>query len=399
MNLKKRCYTKVFRDHLGTYRQMLFVSGARQVGKTTTCSALGSVYLDWDNESHREVILRGPQAVAEHAELDLVPAGPPPVLVLDELHKYSRWKLFMKGFFDTYGERCRVIVTGSSRLNVYQRGGDSLMGRYFAFRMHPFSVGELTERSETGLPCPPAAIPDEDWRALAEFGGFPEPFLNRSAPFSRRWRELRRKQLLREDVRDLTRIRELDQLAMLERLLSTRSGGQLIYSSLATQVRVSENTVRSWVDTLGSLHHGFLVRPWFRNVAKALRKEPRWYPRDWSGIADEGQRAETMIACHLLKAVETWNDAGLGNFELRYLRDKQKREVDFVVIRDADPWFLLEVKKSERKLSPALAYFKKATGAPHAFQAVLDLPYIDVDCFDHTRPVIVPALTLLSQLP
>lgn len=86
-------------------------------------------------------------------------------------------------------------------------------------------------------------------------------------------------------------------------------------------------------DPLVSLHRGFLIRPWFRNLNKALRKEPKWYLRDWSGVAAPGKRAETLVACHLLKAVDAWNDSGQGAFELRYLRDKQKREVDFVIFR------------------------------------------------------------------
>jgi predicted AAA+ superfamily ATPase len=398
MKLRERYYGHVFQKHLKQYRQMLFVSGARQVGKTTCCRSLGQVYLDWDNESHREIILKGPQAVAEFSGLDMVADGELPVIIFDELHKYSRWKLFLKGFFDTYESSCRILLTGSSRLDVYQRGGDSLMGRYFPYHMHPFSLGELTGRFDAELIKPPHSVTDEEWNALLDFGGFPEPFINRSAAFSKRWRDMRRAQLLKEDIRDLTRIRELDQLAVLEKLLSERSGEQLIYSTLGQQVRVSENTVRSWVDTLGSLHHGFLVRPWHRNINKALRKEPKWYLRDWSGIADSGKRAETMVACHLLKAVEAWADLGLGDFELRYLRDKQKREVDFVVIRDGVPWFLVEVKNSDTRLSSSLAYFKEATGAPHAFQVVIGLPYVDADCFANKRPVAAPARTFLSQL-
>lgn len=158
------------------------------------------------------------------------------------------------------------------------------------------------------------------------------------------------------------------------------------------------DTMKRWVDLLGKLHYGFLVRPWFANVTKALRKEPKWFLRDWSGIADPGARAETLVACHLLKAVEGWTDLGLGDFELRYLRDKQKREVDFLVVKDQRPWFLVEVKASDTRLSPALAHFQAQVAAPHAFQVVLDLPFQDVDCFTTRQPVVVPALTLLSQL-
>jgi predicted AAA+ superfamily ATPase len=141
-----------------------------------------------------------------------------------------------------------------------------------------------------------------------------------------------------------------------------------------------------------------MVRPWFRNVAKALRKEPKWFQRDWSGLTDEGARAETLVACHLLKAVEGWTDLGFGDFELRYLRDKQKREVDFLVVRDRKPWFLVEVKHGDTGLSPSLAYFQFQTKAVHAFQVVFDLPYESADCFQVKHPVVVPAKTFLSQL-
>ncbi|MCP4679486.1 MAG: DUF4143 domain-containing protein, partial [Deltaproteobacteria bacterium] len=238
----------------------------------------------------------------------------------------------------------------------------------------------------------------KDWQALWDHGGFPEPFLRRDKSFSRRWHKLRGAQLLREDVRDLTGIRELDQLAILVKLLKERSGQQIVYSNLARSIRVSENTARNWVATLCSLQFGFLVRPWYRNITKALRKEPKWFLRDWSGISDTGSRAETLIACHLLKAVHGWSDLGFGDFELRYIRDKQKREVDFLVLRDDQPWFLVEVKHRDDKLSPNLAFFQKQTGAEHAFQTVLTEEFIDTNCFKYKKPIVVPARTFLSQL-
>jgi predicted AAA+ superfamily ATPase len=204
--------------------------------------------------------------------------------------------------------------------------------------------------------------------------------------------------LLREDVRDLTRVQELRGIETIGHLLASRSGGQLIFSNLATEVGVSVDTVRRWVTILSELYVGFELRPWFRNVAKALRKEPKWYLRDWSGITDPGARAETFAACHLLKAVETWTDLGLGAFELRYLRDKLKREVDFLIVRDGEPWVLIEIKSMRETLSPHLFHFQKQTGAKHAFQAVVDLPHEAIDCFAHSGPVVVPLRTLLSQL-
>ena len=377
---------------------MALVAGPRQVGKTTTCRELADVYLDWDNEDHRELILAGPAAVAARAGLERL-ADRPIRIVFDELHKYRRWKQFLKGFFDTYEDRVRIMVTGSSRLDVYRRGGDSLMGRYFLYHMHPLSVAELAGRPLSNTThVAPVRLPEAEWQALRVFGGHPEPLVKRSSRFSLRWRELRTQQLLREDIRDMTGVQDIDRLAVLARLLATRSSDQLIHSSLAKQVRVSENTVRSWVATLSSFHYGFLVRPWFRNVAKALRKEPKWFLRDWSGIADAGKRTETFCACHLLKAVEGWTDLGLGSFELHYLRDTQKREVDFLVVRDEEPWLLVEAKQGAAGLSPHLDHFQRQTRAEHAFQVSMDADYVDTDCFSRTDPVVVPGRTFFAQL-
>jgi len=377
---------------------MALVSGPRQVGKTTVCRSVGDAYLNWDNADDRRNLLRGPAALAEVLQLDRLRAQPR-VAVLDELHKYSKWKTLLKGFFDTHGDRVRLIVTGSSRLDVFRRGGDSLMGRYFLYRMHPWSVGESLR---TDLPAreirPPAEVAPADWEALWEHGGFPEPFLRRDSRFTRRWRSLRQEQLSREDLRDVAHITDLGTMETLMQLLAERSAQQLVYSNLAQEIHVAVDTAKRWIDLLCRMHYGFMVRPWFTNVAKALRKEPKWFQRDWGGLTDDGARAETLVACHLLKAVEGWTDLGFGDFELRYLRDKQKREVDFLVVRDRKPWFLVEVKLKDTGLSPALTYFQTQTKAAHAFQVVMNLPYEPADCFGVRQPVVVPAKTFLSQL-
>lgn len=398
MTERPRLYTAVLTDHLERHRQMALVSGPRQVGKTTACRSLSDHYLNWDNADDRRRLLRGPAALAETLQLDRLVAKPP-VAVLDELHKYSKWKSLLKGFFDTYGDRVRLIVTGSSRLDVFRRGSDSLMGRYLLYRMHPWSVGESLR---TNLPPreiqPPAELASTEWDALWEHGGFPEPFLRRDSPFTRRWRSLRQEQLSRQDLREVAQVADLGTMETLMQLLTEQSSQRLVYSNLAREIQVSVDTVKRWVDLLARLQYGFMVRPWFRNVAKALRKEPKWFQRDWSGLADDGARAETLVACHLLKAVEGWTDLGFGDFELRYLRDKQKREVDFLVVKDRKPWFLVEVKLSETSLSPSLAHFQAQTKAAHAFQLVVNLEYQPADCFRVHRPVVVPARTLLSQL-
>ena len=398
MATRPRLYDQILEDHLARHRQMAFVSGPRQVGKTTTCRRLASNYLNWDSTDDRRIILRGPDAVAQHAALAEL-REQPPVVVFDELHKDRKWKNFLKGFFDVYSDHARIIVTGSSRLDITRRGSDSLMGRYFLFRMHPLSVGECIRQAPAkSVLQPPSPISDADWAALIEHGGFPEPFLKRDARFTRRWRALRQDQLTKEDLREVAALQHLGAMETLAHILAEMSSQQLVYSNLSREIGVAVDTVKRWIDLLVRLHYGFMVRPWFKNVAKSLRKEPKWFLRDWSGIEDIGARAETLVACHLLKAVEGWTDLGLGAFELRYLRDKLKREVDFVVVRDRKPWFLVEVKNGDRQLSDSLGYFQSQTHARHAFQVVLDRPFAAVDCFSRTDPVLVSARTFLSQL-
>ena len=395
-----RVYDTILIDHLANNRQMAFVSGPRQVGKTTACRGQADAYVNWDDADDRELILAGPRHLVTALKLDRL-SETPPVLLFDELHKFPSWKSFLKGFFDSYADQLRIAVTGSSRLDVYRRGGDSLMGRYFPYRMHPFSIAETLTQS---LPGPaivraPRPIDDEEFNALWEHGGFPEPFLRRSARFTRRWRSLRLTQLVREEIRDLTQVQHLDQLEILVRLLSARSSEQLVYGNVAKQVRVAADTVRRWIAALCNLHLGFLIRPWTNNISRTLRKEPKWYLRDWSGIDDVGQRAETFIACHLQKAVEGWNDLGLESFELGYIRDKERREVDFVVTRGGQPWFLAEAKYRDEALNPNLQHYQERLGVGFAFQITLDADYVDRDCFARPgKPLVVPARTFLSQL-
>jgi len=401
MKTRVRFYDALLREHLEAHRQMAFVSGPRQVGKTTACRNHADVYANWDNPDDRQDILSGPASLVERLRLDRL-AERVPVALFDELHKHPRWKQFLKGFFDTYESEVRILVTGSSRLDTYRRAGDSLMGRYFLCRMHPFSVAETLRQDlpdAARIVRTPARPDPAEMEALWRHGGYPEPYLKRDDRFSRRWRSLRMQQLLREEIRDLTQIQRLDQIQLLARLLAERSAHQIVYANLARAIQVSVDTVRRWVETLGNLHHGFLLKPWHKNVTRSLRKEPKWFLRDWADIEDPGDRAETFVACHLLKAVDGWNDMGLGKFALAYLRDKEQREVDFVVVRDGAPWFLVEVKRRQESIGPALRYYHKHLGVPFAFQVVLEAEYVDADCFARPRdPVSVPAATFLSQL-
>jgi len=394
-----RIYRTMVDDHFARCGQMAFLSGPRQVGKTTVGEGMATHYLSWDDDAVRKTVLSGQKAVVDRYALASL-SSRDKVVVFDEIHKFTRWKQFLKGFYDVYAKGMKVIVTGSAKMDVYKKGGDSMMGRYFPYRMHPLSVAELMDVSlpSDELIRVPRRLEDGEWDSLLRFGGFPDPFIRRDPRFSRRWNALRFEQLTQTDIRDLTQIVELDQLAALAEILGNRSGEQLVYRNLAVEVGVDEKTVKKWVKALKGLYFGFEIRPWFKNIENSIRKTPKWFLRDWSQVDDEGKRAETFVACHLLKAVEGWTDLGYGEFSLNYLRNKQRKEVDFLVVRDKKPWFLVEVKNRDTTLSDALGLYQRQTGARHAFQVVLDEAYVDQSCFACETPVVVPARTFLSQL-
>jgi len=400
----RRVYETLLEEHLSRHRQMIFLSGPRQVGKTTTRletsaeSPLHS-YFNWDNEDHRALIIEGPQAIARKARLDEVQKTLP-VLVFDEIHKYRNWKRFLKGFFDTYEKKCRVLVTGSARLDVYKQGGDSLMGRYFLYRLHPLSIREIADPQIPSQEIQqPVEIRKADYEALLTFGGFPEPYLKRSQTFFNHWKRLRIKQLFREDLRDLSRVQEIGQMQLLAELLQEEASHSLNHSTLAGKIKVSTPTLQRWMELLKNLYFCFTIQPWSKNLSRSLIKEPKIYLWNWALIEDHGARLENLVASHLYKAIQFWTDRGFGDYGLYYLRDKEKREVDFLVTKNRKPWFLVEVKSSgEKGISRWLYYYQEKLKVSHAFQIGFDLPYVDQDCFKKNDPVRVPAKTFLSQL-
>jgi uncharacterized protein len=403
----ERMYQHLFEQHLIEHRQMIFVMGPRQAGKTTVAqnlvakSSSGSYY-NWDNINDRELILSGPKEIAKTLALESI-ATDKLLLVFDEIHKYGQWRDFLKGLYDSYPNKLQVLVTGSAKLDVFNRGGDSLMGRYFPFHFHPLSVAEIIhpkiKSSSKEYSEQPSSIDEDQFDALFKFGGYPDPFLKQSEAFSRRWKKLRNQQLFSEDIRDLTRIQDIHRLELLAEKLKHHVGSLTTYHTLSKLLRVSDNTIRVWLDTLKSLYYCFDIRPWSTNVTRSLLKEPKYYLWDWSLCEDEGKRAENMIALHLLKAVHYWNDIGLADYGLYFVRDKEKREVDFLVTKENKPWMLVEVKLNNNKgVSKSLHYFNNLIKPTFSFQVVLNMDFVNKNCFEEPGVWIVPAKTFLSQL-
>lgn len=399
-----RIYLSVIKNHLKDHQQMVFLSGPRQAGKTTislmTKNFTNKIfYLNWDNIDHRKIILDGVESVANFAQLNIL-SKDKPLIIFDEIHKYGKWKTFLKGFFDTYKKKLRIIVTGSSRLDIYKKGGDSLMGRYFSYRIHQFSLAEL---ERTDLLEEKILNPFNDkcnhLDKLLINGGFPEPFIKNDTRFLNRWKTLRNDQLFQEDIRDLSRIQEIGQIEVLAQILKYQATQLVNYSNIANKINTSPDTVNRWIKTLESFYYCFSLRPWSKNIPRSLIKEPKIYLWDWVDIDEEGKRVENLVASHLLKAVHFWTDCGMGQYDLWFIRDKEKREVDFLISENGKPWFIVEVKCSlSNSLSKNLIYFKDKTKAKHAFQVVFNMDYVDEDCFKYKDPIIVPARTFLSQL-
>jgi predicted AAA+ superfamily ATPase len=330
--------------------KMVFVGGPRQVGKTTLALRLVGAsshrhpaYLSWDDVRARPRIRRGEMPPGE------------PLIVLDEIHKYARWRGLVKGLFDTREPGQSFLVTGSARLDVYRRGGDSLHGRYHAYRLHPFSLAELDGDAEV-------------LEALLRFGGFPEPFLRGTERHWRRWQRERLDRIVRDDVRDLERVREISLIELLADALPARVGSPLSVKNLREELEVSHDTAERWIGILERLYVCFRIAPFGAPRIRAVKKERKLYLWDWSAVPDPGARWENLVASHLLKHCHFIEDTEGHRMELRFLRDTDGREVDFVVLKGNKAQFAVEAKTGEGPPGRALRYFKERVGISRWYQ-------------------------------
>ncbi|KJW03358.1 hypothetical protein REIP_1390 [Rickettsia endosymbiont of Ixodes pacificus] len=324
--------------------------------------------MNWDYLEDRNKILNKHTELFENLLSTI--SDKKPCLILDEIHKYKDWKNLVKGFYDKFGENIEFIITGSAKLNIYKKGGDSLMGRYINLTVHPLSVSEIAKNFDNNIDYikSPKNITIDEFEALINFGGFAESYLKATAKFHRIWSNQRFEQLFREDVRNTEDINNIYALELLATVINEQAGSLISYTNLANKVRVSDQTIRRWLSLLEKHYYCFAIKPWSKNVVKSLIKEPKYYLWDWSQIKDIGARFENLVASHLLKAVYFWNETGLGDFGLYYLRDKQKREVDLVITKDEKPWILVEAKVSDTSRSSSLKYFHESLNLSLVFK-------------------------------
>lgn len=362
--ISEKCFSRDFG------RQMRFVTGPRQCGKTTlarehlTHTHCSDLYFNWDKREVRSLFRQ------DHYFYRKAAGAPKPFswVCFDEIHKMPKWKNILKDFFDSDEKKYRFIVTGSARMDLLRKTGDSLAGRYFTFRLFPLSLAEIAgggparsfpekeaarflEKKLASSPRSAGTMSD-----LLALSGFPEPFLSGSAAFSTKWRSGYLDLLVREDLRDLTHIAELENLSALMFLLPSKIASPLSLNSLREDLEVSYNAVKSYLKALELGYVVFSLPAYSKRVARSVKKERKFYFYDWTRPETEAGRFENYTAVELKILVSLWEDLGLGHYELYYVRTRDGFETDFLITRDTIPYILFEAKLSD---SPLPAHNKK----------------------------------------
>lgn len=374
MNITDRhLYINTLRPLLNA-RQMLFVTGPRQSGKTTLAKQIGgtfkdSLYLNWDLPDDRAAILRDP---VFFTKMNRKSAGKP-LVIFDEIHKKNSWKNYLKGCYDESSGDFKFLCTGSGRLDLFQKGSDSLAGRYFLFHLWPFTVAELAgvRRDFKSFYSNPFIdnLHDDDhiagiWQRLREKSGFPDPYLSEIEPFYQLWSRTYRNQLIREDIRNATKIEKIDQMEALTYLLPNKVGSPISINNFAQDLGVAFETVKSWLLLLDRFFVTFRLKPFHKKIARSITKERKLYLFDYPQIEDPAARFENMIAVDLLRAITTWNECGHGPFDLFYVRNREKQEVDFLITERNRPWLLIEAKSGDTEPESSLLAIQKQLNVP-----------------------------------
>lgn len=352
-------YPFIYKDLL---KKMVFLGGPRQVGKTTLAKALcadhfkNGAYFNWDNTEDKKAILH------KHWLSDSS------LIIFDELHKYPFWKSWIKGVYDKKPDLQQYLLTGSARLDTYKRDGDSLLGRYHYWRLHPFTLDEL----------PTDIQPEEGYERLMRLGGFPEPFMMNDDREARRWRRERFDRIINEDIRELENIQHISLLSLFVDALRERVGGLITLANIAQDLQVSPATLKKWLMLIERMYLAFPVLPMTKNIPRAIQKPPKVYFYDNADVlSDEGAKLENLVATHLLKRLHFIEDYHGYRCSLHYIRDKEGREVDFATVINGQLVDLIEVKLSDNDISKNLIYYTNKLNPQNAIQLVgkLARPY------------------------
>jgi predicted AAA+ superfamily ATPase len=361
------------------------------------------VYYNWDETTFRRQWIKDPSLL-----LPKTINGTKPIVILDELHKAKLWKRSLKGLYDTQDGKCDILVTGSARLNIYRKGSDSLLGRYYNFRLHPFSVAELLKDQSSLSPDDLISVvfskasssvrAENALEKLFKFGPFPEPLFAENQKLLNLWQRGRIEKIIREDLRDLSRLPELSQVEMLASLLPERASQPLSIQSLSEDLEVAYTTVKRWLNYLSELYYFFGLKPYAKSLSRAIRKENKLYLWDWSEIENKGARFENLVASHLLKYCDFLTDTGVGNFELRYLKNKEKYEIDFLILRDKKVFLAIEAKYGDEQPSLSWAKFLGRIDCHYGVQLVMKPNVFKIHEYSGYKILVISAASFLQYL-
>ena len=201
-------------------------------------------------------------------------------------------------------------------------------------------------------------------RHLLEFGGFPEPLIRGKQNFLNKWQDLYLRRLVQEDIRDFSRVIELDKIELLARLLPERVRSPISLKALSEDIDVSRDSIKNWLRLFETLYLGFSLPPWSRKIHRAVKKEQKWFFYQWTFCEEPASRFENYVAVQLHSMCQLWRDAGLGIYELYYLRDQDRREIDFVITKGLKPVALIEAKLSETSWQSSLDYYARKLNIP-----------------------------------
>lgn len=368
-------YHHLWKD-LATEKSMIFLSGPRQVGKTTFMQNIvakeysPTTYFNWDIIDNKKIILNDPYFFQS---VDIENTSRP-LVILDEIHKYRSWKNYLKGVYDKFHDRFIFAILGSGRLDITKRAGDAMTGRFLEMHLFPFTAAELSPaRMEiqqflkdpfSGMDKVDASQSARVWETLFTLSGFPEPFLSGKKSTWQRWSANYGRQIIRDDMRSLSDIKRLDDIETLFSLLPTKVGSPLSVNNLAGDLQVSFPTVKNWLDLFDHFYLTFRLSPWTKKISRAILKEKKLYLFNYPLIKDPAARFENMVALDLLRAVRSWNEWGWGDFGLFYLRNKDKKETDFLLTKDHAPFLLIETKLTDTTPDPSLLEFQSALKVP-----------------------------------
>ncbi|OIO79207.1 MAG: hypothetical protein COW11_06595 [Candidatus Omnitrophica bacterium CG12_big_fil_rev_8_21_14_0_65_43_15] len=406
----KRAIYKEIWDELAADKAMVFISGARQAGKTVFAREIiagefkNNVYFNWDIIRDKKKLIEDPAFFQKVNRRD----NSAPLVIFDEIHKYKNWKNYLKGVYDEFSKEYQFLVSGSGRLDIYQKGGDSLAGRYLQMHLFPFTIAELSAKRRAfadfiknpieGFDLNPAKATSGLWDALFELGGFPEPFIKGKKTFWNKWSQAYAKQILQEDIRSVIDLKNVDTVEILFSLVPSKTGSPLSINNIAQDLRVAFETVKNWLTIFERFYLVFRISPWTNKVSRAITKEKKAYLFNYPLIQEEGARFENMVALELLRAVYNWNERGYGRFSLHYIRNKEKTEVDFVITDNNRPFLLAETKLSDEEPAKSLLNFQSVFNIP-AVQFVNKEGIFKYIRNGSNKALIVTAHRWLSCLP